>query len=55
MNSTTKTILIAAAIYFLYKKGVFKKKSPLIIPEKSPLTGSSFLNKKKPMTLNFAL
>jgi len=25
MNSTTKTILIAAAIYFLYKKGVFNK------------------------------
>ena len=25
MNSTTKTILIAAAIYFLYKKGIFNK------------------------------
>jgi hypothetical protein len=34
---------------------IFKKKPGLTIPKKSPLTGSSFLNKKKPMTLNFGL
>lgn len=34
---------------------IFKKKPGLTIPKKSPLTGSSFLDKKKPMTLNFGL
>ena len=32
-----------------------KSKKSITIPTKSPLTGSDFLNKRKPMILNFGL